>query len=239
MVLGGTCIAAREVSLDILHRNVRAGRNGNKQAFVPTHQGVLTAAAVAAVVDTSVAAVGASAAAAADVARGAVKSTAAFIAQGAAKPTAADYDYADGLGRRACREHCHGLRGLVKSCHRAPGRCLAALHLRPWHGCRQHFRPLSLSPRSVPGLPPIHQAQCLLSSKKNLLNIESREKAIQDSTINLFFRRRDAVSFEFHHQGFRSGDISPDRLFSFLECQFLELLCSILSSSTALTYHAQ
>ena len=87
MMLGNTCLAAREVSLEIPHRNVRAGRNGNKHATVPTRQGVLTAAAAAA--DASVVTADASAAAAADVARGAVKPTAADTVRGAAKPTAA------------------------------------------------------------------------------------------------------------------------------------------------------
>ena len=136
--------------------------------MVPTRQGVLTAAAAAAVVaatvvDASVAAADASAAA--DIAPGAVKPTAAGTVRGAAKPTAADDDDADDLCRRACCEHCHGLRGLVKPHPRAPGRCLAALRLWPGHGCRRHFRASSLSPRSVPGLPSVHQAQCLSSSK--------------------------------------------------------------------------
>ena len=60
-VLGDTCSAPREVSLDTLHRNVRAGRNGNKHAMVSTRQGVLMAtaaasAATAAAVDASAAA---------------------------------------------------------------------------------------------------------------------------------------------------------------------------------------
>ena len=59
------CSAGREVSLDTLYRNTRAGRNGNKQAMVPTRQGaVLTAAAAA-------------------------NATAAYAAWGAVKPTAA------------------------------------------------------------------------------------------------------------------------------------------------------
>ena len=33
----------------MLHRNARAGRNGNKHAMVPTHQGFLAVAAAAAV----------------------------------------------------------------------------------------------------------------------------------------------------------------------------------------------
>ena len=45
--LGDTCSAVREVSLDTLHRSVRAGRNGNKHAMVSTCQGVLMAAAAA------------------------------------------------------------------------------------------------------------------------------------------------------------------------------------------------
>ena len=115
-VLGDTCSAAREVSLDTLHRSVPACGNGNKHAIVPTGQGVLTAAAAAAI-DASVAAADASAAAAADVARGAVK------------PAAFD-DHADCLCRRACRDqHCHGLRGPLELCCPAPGHCLAALYL--------------------------------------------------------------------------------------------------------------
>ena len=42
------CSAAREVKFDILHRIVRAGRNGNKHAMAPTCQGVLVVAAAAA-----------------------------------------------------------------------------------------------------------------------------------------------------------------------------------------------
>ena len=80
-VLGNTRSVAREVSLDTLHRSVRAGRNGNKHAMVPTCQGVLTAAAAenddSALVDDYVATADAPAAAAADVAQGAVKPTAA------------------------------------------------------------------------------------------------------------------------------------------------------------------
>ena len=45
--LGDTCSAVREVSLDTLHRSVRAGRNGNKHAMVSTRKGVLMAAAAA------------------------------------------------------------------------------------------------------------------------------------------------------------------------------------------------
>ena len=118
-VLGDTLSAVREVLLYTLHRNVRAGRNGNKHAMVPTRQGVLTAAAATAVaaVVASVAATDASAAAAADVARGAVK------------PTAVDDDGADGLCRRAYREPCHGLRDRLEPRRRASGRFLADLHL--------------------------------------------------------------------------------------------------------------
>ena len=84
--------------------------------------------------------------------------------RGAVKPTAVDDDVG-GLCRRACREHCHGLRGLVEPHRHAPGRCLAALHLWPGHGYRRHFRPSFWSPRSVPGLPPVHQGHCLPLSK--------------------------------------------------------------------------
>ena len=44
MALGNTSLAVRKVSFDILNRNVRAGRNRNKNAMAPTGQGVLTAA---------------------------------------------------------------------------------------------------------------------------------------------------------------------------------------------------
>ena len=209
MVLGDTCLAAREISLDILHINVRAGRNRNKYGMVPTRQGVLMVAAAAAVA-------AADGSAAAVVARGAVKPTAADATEEAAKPNAADYDDADDLCRRACREHCHDLHGPVEPRRRAPGLCLAALHLWPGHGCRRHVRPSSSNPRSVPGLPSVHRAHCLSSSKSFFLNIENRGKVIQDSTVNSFFSRTDAVPFEFHHQGFCSGDIVPDGLFPIL-----------------------
>ena len=158
-MLGYTCLAAWEVSLGILHSNVRAGRNENKHAMVPTRQGVLMVAAAPAA--AAVTAVDASAAAA--VARGAVKPTAADTSRGAAKPTAADDDDADGLGRRACREHYHGLRGFIEPRRRTPGRRLAALRLWPGYGCRRHLRCSSSSPRSEPELPPVHQGQCLSS----------------------------------------------------------------------------
>ena len=70
MVLGDMRLMAREVQLDILHRNVRAGRNINKHAMVPTRQNVLVVPAAA------VAAADASAAAAVT-RRGAVKPIAA------------------------------------------------------------------------------------------------------------------------------------------------------------------
>ena len=139
--------------------------------MVPTRQGVLVvaaaaaAAAVAAAADVAVvAAVDASAVAA--VARGFVKPTAADTARGAAKPTTAvDDDDADGLCRCIRREHCCGFRGPVEPRRHAPGRHLVALHLWSGHGCRRHFRRSSSSPRSEPGLPPLHQGQCLSSSK--------------------------------------------------------------------------
>ena len=96
----GTCIR-QEVQLDILHRNVRAGRNGNKHAMVPTRQDVLVVAAASAVfvaaADVAVAAAdvavaAADACAAAAVARGAVKPIAADTVRGAAKPIAVDDD---------------------------------------------------------------------------------------------------------------------------------------------------
>ena len=119
--------------------------------MVPTRQGaVLTVAAAAATTADSVAA-------ASDAAQGAVRpATADNAARGAMKPTAVDD--ADGLCRRACHDHRrHGLRDPLGPRRRAPGRCLGALHLWPGHGCRRHFRPSSWSPRSVPGLPPVHQ----------------------------------------------------------------------------------
>ena len=129
MVLRDTCLAAREVSLDILYRNIRTGRNGNKNAMVSTRQGVLMTAAAAAVADVAASVAAADASAAADVARGAAKPTDTDTVRGATKLTASDDDDADGLCSRACREHCHGLRGSVGPRRRAPGRCLAALHL--------------------------------------------------------------------------------------------------------------
>ena len=142
-VLGDMRLAAWEVQLDILHRNVRAGRNGDKHAMVLTRQDVLVVAAAAAVVataaavaatdaavaaaDAAVAAADASAAAAGS--RGAVKPIGADTVRAAAKPTAVDDDKADSLCRRVCREHCHGLRGPVEPHRRAPGHCLATLYL--------------------------------------------------------------------------------------------------------------
>ena len=97
--LGDTCFAAREVSLDTLHRSARAGRNGNKHAMVPTRQGVLRAAAS--------------------------ENDAAAAALGAMKPTAVDDD--DGICRRACHDHHHdALREPFGSHRRTPGRYLAA-----------------------------------------------------------------------------------------------------------------
>ena len=182
----------------------------------PLPPGVLMAAA-AGWCDVAASVAAADASAAADVARGAVKPTAADTARGAAKPTAVDDDEAGGLCRCASREHYHGLRGPLEPRRRAPGLCLAALHLWPGHGYRRHFRTSLWSPRSVPGLPPVNQAQCLPSSKTFLFNIESGRKVIQDSTIKLFFCRTDAVLFEFHHQGCCSDDIVPDGLFFYLQ----------------------
>ena len=67
-MLGDVRLVVREVQLDILHRNVRAGRNGNKYAMVLTRQNVQVVFA-AAVVTAAVAAADAFTAAA--VARGA------------------------------------------------------------------------------------------------------------------------------------------------------------------------
>ena len=159
-MLGDMCSAARRVSLDTLLKSVQAGRNGNKHAMVPTRQGVLTAAAAAAV-GASVAAADASAAAPADVAWGAVKLIGADTARGAVEPTVVDNEDADGHCRRTCREHCYDLHGPLEPRHRTPGRGLVALRPWPGHGCRRYFRPSSWSPRSVSGLPPVHQARCL------------------------------------------------------------------------------
>ena len=159
--LGNTCSAARGVSLDTLHTSVRAGRNGNKHSMVPTRQGaVLTVAAAAAAAASSVAAATDAArgpTAADDAARGAVKPTAADdAARGIVKSTV--MDDADGLCRRACRDHHrHGLREYLGPRCRDPGCDLTAVHLRLGHGCRRHFRSSSWSPRSVPGLPPVHR----------------------------------------------------------------------------------
>ena len=154
--LAGTLLAAREVSLDTLHRGSCTGHNGNRNVMVPAYQGLLTAAAaVSAANDVSTAA-------AADAARGAVKPIAADdsddAALGAVKPTAAndsedaalwavkstaaddDSDDAalgfvkpvaaaddDGLFRRPCRDHLHpGLCEPLWHRRRAPGRCLTA-----------------------------------------------------------------------------------------------------------------
>ena len=116
MVLGGIRLVVREVQLDILHRNVRAGRNENKRAMVPIHQNVLAVFA-AAVVAVAVAAADAFAAAA--VARGAVKPIV-TVARETVEPIAADDDDVDDLCRRVCRERCHGLHGPVKSRRRWP-----------------------------------------------------------------------------------------------------------------------
>ena len=140
MVLGDMRLVVREVQLDILHRYVRAGRNENKRAMVPTRQNVLVVSA-AAVVAAAVASADAFAAAA--VAREAVKPIAALRA---AKPTVVDDDVDDRF-RRVYRERCHGLHGPVKPRRRAPDRRLAALHLWPGHGPRRHLRSTSSSPR--------------------------------------------------------------------------------------------
>ena len=127
--LGDTCSAAWEVSFDTLYKSIRDGRNGNKNAMVPTRQGVLTAAAAenadAFSVDASAPAADDSAAARADASQGTVNPTAAGdtddAARGAVKPTVDDD--VDGLCRRACREHHHhSLRGLLEPRLRAPGR---------------------------------------------------------------------------------------------------------------------
>ena len=142
------------VQLDILYRNVRAGRNENRLAMVPIRQNVLVVSA-AAVVAAAVAAADAFAAAA--VAREAVKPIADVAAQRAAKPIVVDDDVVD-LCRHVCLERCHGLHDPVERRRRAPDRRLAALHLRSGHGPRRHLRSSSSSPRPESGLPPIHQA---------------------------------------------------------------------------------
>ena len=165
MVLGDMRLVVWEVQLDILHRNVRAGRNENKRAIVPTRQNALVVSA-AAVVAAAVAAADAFVSAA--VARGAVKPIVAvgrealkpIVAVGreavkpiadvavlrAAKPTDVDDDVDDFL-RHVYRERCHGLHTPVESHRRAPDRRLAALHLWPGHGPRRHLRSSSSSPR--------------------------------------------------------------------------------------------
>ena len=158
MVLGDVRLVVREVQLDILHRNVWAGRNGNKHAMVPTRQNVPVVSA-AAVVAAAVASANAFASAA--VARGGVEPIVA-VAREAVKPIATvDDDDVDDLCHRVCRERCHGLHGPVEPRRRAPGRRLAALHLWPGHGCRRHLRSSSSSPRPESGLPPVHRGQCL------------------------------------------------------------------------------
>ena len=172
MVLGDMRLVVREVQLDILHRNVRTGRNKNKRAMVPTRQSALVIS-TAAVVAATVAAADAFAAAA--VARGAVKPIVAVVreavkpiaavaALGTAKPTAVD-DYVDDLCRRVYRERCHGLHGPVEPRRRAPDRRLAALYLWPGHGPRRHLHSSSSGPRPELGLPPVYQGQCLSSIK--------------------------------------------------------------------------
>ena len=152
------------VQLDILCRNVRAGRNENRLAMVPIRQNVLVVSA-AAVVAAAVAAADAFAAAAvareavkpiAVVAREAVKSIADVAAQRAAKPIVVDDDVVD-LCRHVCLERCHGLHDPVEPRRRALDRRLAALHLRSGHGPRRHLRSSSSSHRHESGLPPVHQ----------------------------------------------------------------------------------
>ena len=180
------------VKLDILYRNVRAGRNENRLAMVPIRQNVLVDSA-AAVVAAAVAAADAFAAAAvareavkpiavvareavkpiavvareavkpiADVAQEAVKPIADVAAQRAAKPIVVDDDVVD-LCRHVCREHCQGLHDPVEPRRRALDRRLAALHLWSGHGPRRHLRSSSSSHRPESGLPPVHQGQCLSS----------------------------------------------------------------------------
>ena len=152
------CSAAREVLLDTLHKSVRAGHSGVKHALIPTRQGVLTAAAAENAAAAAAAAASGAAATAASV------TAAAHAARGVVKPTA--FDDVDGLCRRGCRDHHrHGVRAPLEPRRCAPGRCLVALHLWPEHGCRRNFCTLSWSLRSTPGLPLVHQAQCLPSSK--------------------------------------------------------------------------
>ena len=93
MVLGDMRLVVREVQLDILHKNVRAGRNENKRAMVPIRQNVLMVSA-AAVLAAAVAAADAFARGAVKpivaVAREAVKPIAAVAALGSVKPIAVD-----------------------------------------------------------------------------------------------------------------------------------------------------
>ena len=181
MVLGDMRLEVRGVQLNILHRNVRAGRNENKHAMVPIRQNVLVVSA-AAVVAAAVAAADAFAAAAVargaakpivDVAREAVKPIAVaareavkpiadVAAQRDVKPIVVDDDVVD-LCRHVCRERYHGLHDPVEPRRCAPDRRLAALHLWSGHECRRHIRSSSSSPRPESGLPPVHQGHCLSS----------------------------------------------------------------------------
>ena len=182
MVLGDTRLVVREVQLDIVHRNVRAGRNENKIAMVPTRQNVLVVSAAAVV---AVAVVAADAFAVAAVAWGAVKPIVAVareavkpivavareavkpiavVAREAVKPIVVDDDV-DDLFRRVYRERCHGLHDPVEPRRRAPDRRHAALHLWPGHGPRRHLRSSSSSHRPESGLTPVHQGQCLSSTE--------------------------------------------------------------------------
>ena len=165
------------VQLDILYRNVRAGRNENRLAMVPIRQNVLVVSAAAAVLAADAFAAAAVAREAvkpiavvareavnpiAVVAREAVKPIPDVAAQRAAKPITVDDDVVD-LCRHVCLERCHGLHDPVELRRRALDRRLAALHLWSGHGPRRNLRSSSSSHRPESGLPPVHQGQCLSS----------------------------------------------------------------------------
>ena len=77
-------------------------------------------------------------------------------------------------------------------------------------------RPRVLNP--CQGFPQFIRLNVCHHPKHFFLNIKNRGNAIQDSTVNFLFSRTDAILFQFHHSGCRSGDIVPDGLFLYLEC---------------------
>ena len=150
------------------------------------------------------AATDASAAAAADVARGAVKSTAAGIVRGAAKPTAADADDADATAPAVPSSPAAAPLAVASRLYNCGQGMGAAGTSIP--------RPRVLDPYQ--SFPQFIRLNVCHHRKHFLFNIEREGKAIQNSTF--FVCRTDAVLFEFHHEGFRSGDIVPDGLFSYI-----------------------